>query len=164
MRRCLKRQRSCLRPIPKRRITTSFRDLPKKWRSGWERAWGAPQAPGGSIPPETQPTASAASGHAPTLQDRGLFHASDAMRGMYENGRRSELLHLRSHHGSQWKLLPLHELRINEWLLIADSQGLGGEHNPLATTAVMQMVASHTHSRPASRLGTALQCNHDSCV
>jgi ribonucleoside-diphosphate reductase alpha chain len=46
---------------------------------------GSTSAPGGSIPPATN-SADSASGDTPTLQDRGLFHASDAMRGMYEMG------------------------------------------------------------------------------
>ena len=46
---------------------------------------GSTSAPSGSIPPESQ-AASTNSGHGPELQDRGLFHASDAMRGMYEMG------------------------------------------------------------------------------
>jgi ribonucleoside-diphosphate reductase alpha chain len=46
---------------------------------------GSTAAPGGSIPPEVQ-VESTASSHGPELQDRGLFHASDAMRGMYEMG------------------------------------------------------------------------------
>jgi ribonucleoside-diphosphate reductase alpha chain len=46
---------------------------------------GSTSAPGGSVPPEAQ-GANTASSHGPELQDRGLFHASDAMRGMYEMG------------------------------------------------------------------------------
>jgi ribonucleoside-diphosphate reductase alpha chain len=43
---------------------------------------------GGGIAPEPQAYgASAASpSHGPSLQDRGIYHASDAMRGMYEMG------------------------------------------------------------------------------
>src|SRR5579859_4717877 len=42
------------------------------------RGMGSTSAPGGSIPPESQSSisASAESNHGPTLQDRGLFHAS----------------------------------------------------------------------------------------
>jgi ribonucleoside-diphosphate reductase alpha chain len=49
---------------------------------------GSTSAPGGSIPPEAQSTnaPSASTNHGPTLQDRGLFHASEAMRSMYEMG------------------------------------------------------------------------------
>jgi ribonucleoside-diphosphate reductase alpha chain len=47
---------------------------------------GSTSAPGGSIPPETTGSPSATSSSGPALQDRGLFHASDAMRGMYEMG------------------------------------------------------------------------------
>jgi ribonucleoside-diphosphate reductase alpha chain len=46
---------------------------------------GSTSAPGGSIAPEATSSASSLSG-TPSLQDRGLFHASDAMRGMYEMG------------------------------------------------------------------------------
>ncbi|MBS1803207.1 MAG: vitamin B12-dependent ribonucleotide reductase [Acidobacteria bacterium] len=46
---------------------------------------GSTSAPGGSIAPEATSAASSSSS-APSLQDRGLFHASDAMRGMYEMG------------------------------------------------------------------------------
>ena len=53
-----------------------------------DRGMGSTSAPGGSIPPEAQSsiTASASASHGPTLQDRGLFHASEAMRSMYEMG------------------------------------------------------------------------------
>jgi ribonucleoside-diphosphate reductase alpha chain len=54
---------------------------------------GASVAPGGAIAPEIQPrqTPSAAPAQAPTMQtpkmqDRGLYHAADAMRGMYDMG------------------------------------------------------------------------------
>ena len=46
-------------------------------------------APGGGIAPEPQawePTASAAPTHGPELKDRGIYHASEAMREMYEMG------------------------------------------------------------------------------
>ena len=46
---------------------------------------GSTSAPGGSIPPEATGAASASSS-TPALQDRGLFHASEAMRSMYEMG------------------------------------------------------------------------------
>jgi ribonucleoside-diphosphate reductase alpha chain len=53
-----------------------------------DRGMGSTSAPGGSIPPEAQSSiaASASASHGPTLQDRGLFHASEAMRSMYEMG------------------------------------------------------------------------------
>ena len=40
------------------------------------------------------------------------------MRSMYEMGDAPKLLHLRRHHGSQRKLLSLHELRLNKRMLI----------------------------------------------
>ena len=46
-------------------------------------------APGGGIAPEPQawqPKASAAPTHGPELKDRGIYHASEAMREMYEMG------------------------------------------------------------------------------
>ncbi|HXS76496.1 MAG TPA: vitamin B12-dependent ribonucleotide reductase [Terracidiphilus sp.] len=46
---------------------------------------GSTSAPGGSIAPEAA-SAAPSSSSTPSLQDRGLFHASDAMRGMYEMG------------------------------------------------------------------------------
>ncbi|MDR3752227.1 MAG: vitamin B12-dependent ribonucleotide reductase [Terracidiphilus sp.] len=43
---------------------------------------------GGGIAPEVQPrqTAAASPTHVPSLQDRGLYHAADAMRDMYDMG------------------------------------------------------------------------------
>ena len=46
---------------------------------------GSTSAPGGSIAPDTT-SATSSSTNTPSLQDRGLFHASDAMRSMYEMG------------------------------------------------------------------------------
>ena len=46
---------------------------------------GSTSAPGGSIPLEAT-SASSAPSSTPALQDRGLFHASEAMRSMYEMG------------------------------------------------------------------------------
>jgi len=46
---------------------------------------GSTSAPGGSIPPDATSSASTSSS-GPALQDRGLFHASEAMRSMYEMG------------------------------------------------------------------------------
>jgi ribonucleoside-diphosphate reductase alpha chain len=46
---------------------------------------GSTSAPGGSIPAEATSAPSAPSS-TPALQDRGLFHASEAMRSMYEMG------------------------------------------------------------------------------
>jgi ribonucleoside-diphosphate reductase alpha chain len=45
-------------------------------------------AAGGGIAPETQPRQAPASAptQAPKMQDRGLYHAADAMRGMYDMG------------------------------------------------------------------------------
>ncbi|MGA2672753.1 MAG: vitamin B12-dependent ribonucleotide reductase [Terracidiphilus sp.] len=45
-------------------------------------------APGGGIPPEAHATSAATAGpsHGPSLQDRGIYHASDAMRDLYDMG------------------------------------------------------------------------------
>jgi ribonucleoside-diphosphate reductase alpha chain len=49
---------------------------------------GAGPAGGGGIAPESQAWATAAASptHGPSLQDRGIYHAADAMREMYEMG------------------------------------------------------------------------------
>jgi ribonucleoside-diphosphate reductase alpha chain len=47
---------------------------------------GSTSAPGGSIAPDTTGSSSSGTGSGPALQDRGLFHASEAMRSMYEMG------------------------------------------------------------------------------
>jgi ribonucleoside-diphosphate reductase alpha chain len=46
------------------------------------------QGGGGGIAPETQAWAASAASptHGPSLQDRGIYHAADAMREMYEMG------------------------------------------------------------------------------
>ncbi len=65
------------------------------------------------IPQRTPP---GRSGHLPRLRrhERPLRH-----------GRRPQLPHLRSHHGSQRKLLPLHELRLDERLQLACKKKAG---------------------------------------
>jgi ribonucleoside-diphosphate reductase alpha chain len=54
--------------------------------SGQISAYGG--SAGGGIAPEAQPrqTSPASSTHIPSLQDRGLYHAADAMRTMYDMG------------------------------------------------------------------------------
>jgi len=50
---------------------------------------GVSSQPGGGIPPESQswaPPAAADPTHGPDLKDRGIYHAADAMREMYEMG------------------------------------------------------------------------------
>jgi ribonucleoside-diphosphate reductase alpha chain len=49
---------------------------------------GVTSGGGGGIAPEVQPlqTAAASTAHMPSLQDRGLYHAADAMRDMYDMG------------------------------------------------------------------------------
>ena len=52
------------------------------------RGGGVTAGGGGGIAPEAQPrqTAAASPTHVPSLQDRGLYHAADAMRDMYDMG------------------------------------------------------------------------------
>ncbi len=50
---------------------------------------GVSSQPGGGIPPESKPwvpQATASPDHGPDLKDRGIYHAADAMREMYEMG------------------------------------------------------------------------------
>jgi len=55
---------------------------------GQTSGMGSTSAPGGGIAPEAQATGSAPATptHGPALRDRGVYHASDAMRSMYEMG------------------------------------------------------------------------------
>ena len=51
------------------------------------KGMGSTSAPQGGIAPEVQAVSAAASpSHGPELADRGVYHASDAMRSMYEMG------------------------------------------------------------------------------
>jgi len=48
---------------------------------------GSGPASGGGIPPEAESwTAQSSSAHVPDMRDRGIYHAADAMRDMYEMG------------------------------------------------------------------------------
>jgi ribonucleoside-diphosphate reductase alpha chain len=49
---------------------------------------GSTSAPEGGIAPEIEApgTASASPTHGPVLKDRGVYHASDAMRDLYDMG------------------------------------------------------------------------------
>jgi ribonucleoside-diphosphate reductase alpha chain len=48
---------------------------------------GSTAAPSGGIAPEINASAaSAVDAHNLSMQDRGIYHAADAMRGMYEMG------------------------------------------------------------------------------
>jgi ribonucleoside-diphosphate reductase alpha chain len=49
---------------------------------------GSTSAPGGAIAPDVQASATAGTvpSYGPTLKDRGVYHASDAMRSLYEMG------------------------------------------------------------------------------
>jgi ribonucleoside-diphosphate reductase alpha chain len=57
-------------------------------RLGHASGMGSTSAPGGGIAPETQATGATAATptHGPSMQDRGVYHASDAMRSLYEMG------------------------------------------------------------------------------
>ena len=57
-------------------------------QAGTHSGMGATSAPGGGIAPEIRATGTPASSsaHGPAMQDRGLYHAADAMRDMYEMG------------------------------------------------------------------------------
>jgi ribonucleoside-diphosphate reductase alpha chain len=56
--------------------------------SGQPSNVGNARTAGGGVPPEAHAVQSsvASSSHGPTLTDRGIFHAADAMRDMYEMG------------------------------------------------------------------------------
>ncbi len=60
----------------------------KLTQSAGHTGMGSTSAPGGGIAPEIHASGGAASNasHTPTLVDRGVYHASDAMRDMYEMG------------------------------------------------------------------------------
>ena len=75
--------------------------------------------PGGGIAPEAQPIQGQSAGavQVPNLQDRGLYHASDAMRDMYEMGDAPSCSVCGAIMVRNWELLPLHELRVNEWFV-----------------------------------------------
>jgi ribonucleoside-diphosphate reductase alpha chain len=55
---------------------------------GHSTGMGSTQAPGGGIAPEIQASGATAAtpSHGPLMQDRGVYHASDAMRSLYEMG------------------------------------------------------------------------------
>ena len=55
---------------------------------GYPTGMGSTQAPGGGIAPEMQASGATAATptHGPSMQDRGIYHASDAMRSLYEMG------------------------------------------------------------------------------
>ncbi len=76
---------------------------------------GSTSAPGGGIAPEAQRQSQRQLQRAMGRRCRiaACIHAADAMREHVRDGRCAELLHLRSDHGAQRKLLPLHELRLD---------------------------------------------------
>ncbi len=75
-------------PAAHKQLSKLAEDMAIRLNQGIEGWQGSTICSRGSIPPEAQAasTASAAPTHGPTLQDRGLFHASEAMRSMYEMG------------------------------------------------------------------------------
>ena len=68
----------------------------------------------------SQSTAAPAAGSSqvPSMQDRGLYHAADAMRDMYDMGDAPSCGDVRRDHGAQRELLSLHELRVDIGLLL----------------------------------------------
>ena len=80
------------------------------------RGMGSTSAPGGSIPPESQPSisASASSSHGPNAAGSRSVSRIRGNAQHVRDGRCAKLLHLRSHHGPQRELLSLHELRLDE--------------------------------------------------
>jgi ribonucleoside-diphosphate reductase alpha chain len=56
--------------------------------TGASFGFGGAPVPGGGIPPEVRASMAAAASptHGPSLQDRGIYHAADAMRDLYDMG------------------------------------------------------------------------------
>ena len=111
-----KRIRACRR-ISWRRLAEEVARKLNQRRDGI----GSTSAPSGGIAPEAAGLVGSAlrPTHGPAMQDRGIYHAADAMREHVRDGRCAKLLDLRRHHGPQWQLLPLHELRIDERMFLA---------------------------------------------
>ena len=82
------------------------------------RGMGATHAPQGGILPEIHATGLRILVSPPHRGPRRLPRCRRD-EGPLRHGRCSKLPHLRSHHGPQRKLLPLHELRLNQRLLLA---------------------------------------------
>ncbi|HUB29378.1 MAG TPA: vitamin B12-dependent ribonucleotide reductase [Terracidiphilus sp.] len=63
-------------------------EVARKLNQGHVAGMGSTSAPSGGIAPEAGAVRSSAANptHGPDLQDRGIYHAADAMRGMYEMG------------------------------------------------------------------------------
>jgi len=73
-------------PVPQSQLAKLAEEVAK--RLNQVNAQGSNQAAGGGIAPEAQvwQASAAAPTHGPNLKDRGIYHASDAMRDMYEMG------------------------------------------------------------------------------
>lgn len=70
--------------IPEGQLEKIAEEVARKLNPG---GMGATTAPGGGIAPDaTAVSSGSGSSQSPVLQDRGLFHAADAMRSMYEMG------------------------------------------------------------------------------
>jgi ribonucleoside-diphosphate reductase alpha chain len=72
-------------PVPQSQLARLAEEVAK--RLNQVNTQGGNQAAGGGIAPEAHVwQASAAAAHSPNLKDRGIYHASEAMREMYEMG------------------------------------------------------------------------------
>ena len=71
--------------IPEGQIEKIAEEVARKLSPG---GMGSTAAPAGGIAPDlySAPSSTGSQSHGPVLQDRGLYHAADAMRSMYEMG------------------------------------------------------------------------------
>ena len=69
-------------PADHQQLSRLAEEMAKRMYTGM----GSTSAPASSVPPEATGPTSSTSGNTPPLQDRGLFHAAEAMRSMYEMG------------------------------------------------------------------------------
>ncbi|HTB95839.1 MAG TPA: vitamin B12-dependent ribonucleotide reductase [Terracidiphilus sp.] len=75
--------------MPQEQLSRLAEEVARKLnQAGAQSGMGTTSAPGGGIAPEIRASGTPAlnSGNGPAMQDRGIYHASDAMRDMYEMG------------------------------------------------------------------------------
>ncbi len=74
--------------MPQEQLTKLAEEVARKLtQTAGQTGMGSTSSPGGGIAPEIHATGGATStSHGPTLVDRGVYHAADAMRDMYEMG------------------------------------------------------------------------------
>ncbi|MGB6194328.1 MAG: vitamin B12-dependent ribonucleotide reductase, partial [Terracidiphilus sp.] len=75
--------------MPQGQLTKLAEEVARKLsQSAGHSGMGSTSAPGGGIAPDIQASAGGSSdaSHGPSLVDRGVYHAADAMRDMYEMG------------------------------------------------------------------------------